>query len=174
MIDYVRALRRQLQELQDENAALRTERDIARIDRQCAVTELAHAYHLTHDPADIPAELVHALRSASPHPHQRVRLTIGHQDLLVLVDGAGYDADPGTEDQVWAWLAEHAAAPPEHPFGRADLPDRLNGVAWPAGQIAISTALPGSDVTAARRALRAPRRSCGLLRALGLLVPAGA
>jgi hypothetical protein len=175
MTDLVRALRRRLQELQDENAVLRTERDIARIDRQCAVAELAHAYQLTLDPGEVPAVLVHALRSASPHPLQRVHLTAAGHDLRVLVDGAGYDADLSAETAVWAWLVEHAAAPPEHPFARSETPARLYGVAWPGGQVTISCALSGADAAGARRALRAPRRGRGLLRALGLLlIPAGA
>ncbi|WP_141576207.1 hypothetical protein [Actinomadura sp. WMMA1423] len=174
MPDDVVALQRRIKELQAQVDHLTYERDIARIDRQCAMTELAHAYDLQHAQVDVPAELAHALRSVSPHRLQAVHLTIGGHDLRVLVDGAAYQADPGAEARVWNWLTEHTSEAPTHSLTRLEMPDRLYGVAWPHGQIAVSLSLSGTDVVAAHRALR-PRRQCGLLRALGLLaIPAPA
>ncbi|MCP9947172.1 hypothetical protein LUX33_01005 [Actinomadura madurae] len=166
------ALQRQIKELRAQVADLTLERDIALVDRQAAVTQLTHAYDLQHTD-DVPAELVHALRSASAQTLQGVWVTTRDRDLHVLVDGAAYTADPGTEGRVWAWLTCHADQPPPHPFERLDMPDRLYGVAWPDGQIAVSLALSGQDVIAAYRALR-PRRQRSLVRAVGLLAIPGA
>lgn len=171
MRDDVVALQRRIRELQEQLAAITTERDLAVADRHCAVAELAHAYDLQSGQA-VPVELAHALRSVSPHRLQGVRLTVDGHELHVLVDGAAYLADPGVEGRVWAWLTEHACAPPSHALARLEMPERLHAVAWPRGEIGVSLALSGPDVVAAHRALR-PRRPCGLLRALSLLAIPG-
>ncbi|TDD37811.1 hypothetical protein E1287_07055 [Actinomadura sp. KC06] len=168
------ALWRQIKELKDRVATLTQERDLKEIDRQCAVAGLAHAYQLKRPPGDVPAVLVHALRSISPEPFQRVRLDIDGQQLHALVDGAACCADPGAESKVWDWLADHAEAPPDHPFAREKMPDRLLGAAWPDGQIAVSASLSGREVVDARRALLARRRRRNPVRALSTALLPGA